>query len=775
VANSSGNLQTIAMPVQLADLGGPSVPIQWNTGGGNITVSGVISDNNIGLAVSGGNTLTLSGSNTYTGGTTINGATLSANTIADANSSVGPSGSLVLEGGGTLAFTGASGTTARTVSVEGSTTDTINVPTSSSLTLNGQVHSVSDTAAQMLTLTGGGTLNLGGTVDNSGLTMAINTGEVVITKATTSTVHGLGGGTTTVGTGAGGNSAELQLAGSGGFDLFSSCVLTVNTPDGFLDLNGQNDSFGALTLSGAGPNGTGALINSSGTPSAITNSGGVVLAAPASIGGSGNIRLASAVSGAGMSLTYVGSGTLTLSTVGTYGGGTTVAAGGTLQLTAGSTTNSSAGSGTITLNGNAVLDLSMTNTEMNNVIIGGSSNVINIAMGAGNLWLSNSPAGQLNSFSGTFNVSSTVANGGQLVVGTAALAETINSSATWQIQNGTTVDFNVNQNNPATVYLYGLPYIGQADGLLRLDASVQSGSVILMSNSVIGNGNAGTSTISGAISSSGGSYGFVKTGAGPIVLTGTNTYTGFTTISNGTLSLSGTGAISNSSAITIMAGSTFDVSQLTASTFFLSTSNTLNASGTGTTPGSTAATINGATTVDLGSQPIGLTFKPSAFTGDLTHPSLYVAQGTLNLNGNAITVNNAGASPLGVGTYTLISVAGGTISGATPTATVTGNGLAASTSASVQISGGSLNLVVVSTSVSKPVINSVTRSGGNLIFSGTNGPDNGTYTVLTSTNAALPLTNWTSIATNTFSPTGTFSVTNTIGTNTTQYFDIVVP
>lgn len=555
VNNNSGNLQTLALPVQLVDLGSLTVPSQWNTSGGNITASGIISDNNTGLTESGGNTLTLSALNTYTGPTTINGGTLSANTVADAACSIG-TGALTIEGGGSFDFTGTSGTTARTVSVEGSTTDTIDVPSGSSLTLNGQVHSVSDTAAQMLTLTGGGTLNLGGTLDNSGLTMAVNQGELVITKTSASTAHGLGGGTSIVGTGTAGNSAELQLAGSGSYDLYSACVLTVNSPDGFVDLNGQSDSFSTLTLSGAGPNGNGVLINSAtNTTSSITNGGSaVVLAGPTTIGGSGNIKLASAVSGSGMSLTYDGTGTLTLAAAGTYSGGTTVNAGGTLQLNAGGVTNSSAGTGPITLNGNAALNLNLTGTEMNNVINGGSTSLITITMGSGNLWLSNSAASQLNNFSGTLNVSSTSLTGGQLVVGSSTDIETINSGATWQIQSGVVVDFNVNQTDPATVYLYGAPYTGAADGSLRLDDSVQSGPVILEGNSQIGNGSSsGSSTVSGIISDGGKGYGFTKTGADPVILSAANTYTGSTIVNAGLLDINASGSVMGN--VTVNAGS----------------------------------------------------------------------------------------------------------------------------------------------------------------------------------------------------------------------------
>ena len=85
------------------------------------------------VTVSGPGTLTLSGANTYAGGTTISGATLSANTIADANCSIGPSGTVTFFGGGTLSYTGAgAATTARAITASGSTTvNVLNVPAGS--------------------------------------------------------------------------------------------------------------------------------------------------------------------------------------------------------------------------------------------------------------------------------------------------------------------------------------------------------------------------------------------------------------------------------------------------------------------------------------------------------------------------------------------------------------------------------------------------------------------------------------------------------------------
>jgi polygalacturonase len=60
-------------------------------------------------------------------------------------------------------------------------------------------------------------------------------------------------------------------------------------------------------------------------------------------------------------------------------------------------------------------------------------------------------------------------------------------------------------------------------------------------------------------------------------------------------------------------------------------------------------------------------------------------------------------------------------------------------------------------------------SGNNLVFSGTGGVTNGTYIVLASTNVALPLIQWTPLATNSFDASGDFTFTNAT-TNFPQLF-----
>ena len=176
----------------------------------------------------------------------------------------------------------------------------------------------------------------------------------------------------------------------------------------------------------------------------------------------------------------------------------------------------------------------------------------------------------------------------------------------------------------------------------------------------------------GTISGAGGSL--TVTGNSVLTLTGTNTYTGNTAVSAGTLALGATGSINNTPLISIAAGATLDVSAIAS--FTLSASTTLSASGT-----ASPATINGGTTVSLGSQPIILNY-------DGSDPALFIAQGTLTLNGNAFTVNG---SPLGVGNYNLIQQASGNISGA-GTFSVSGTAISGGMIGSISVSNGSVNL-----------------------------------------------------------------------------------
>jgi autotransporter-associated beta strand protein len=260
-----------------------------------------------------------------------------------------------------------------------------------------------------------------------------------------------------------------------------------------------------------------------------------------------------------------------------------------------------------------------------------------------------------------------------------------------------------------------------------------------------------------------------KTGLGTMSLGVANTFSGGTTISSGTLVLTNSGAINSSSQIGIAAGATFDVSAL-ASPYNLSGNTTLAASGTGTTLGLSAAAIKGAATVSLGSQPISLTFTPTDFNGDLTHPALYVSQGNLSLNGNAFTVNNASGTALDAGTYLLIQQASGNVaSSGSYSVTVTGSGLAGGDTASIQVSGGSVNLVV--TAPPAPVIQSPTQSGNQLTFSWS-AVNNLPYQIQVAT--SLAPANWTNLGGAITATNLIMTTSETIDTNTQQFYRVVL-
>jgi len=72
----------------------------------------------------------------------------------------------------------------------------------------------------------------------------------------------------------------------------------------------------------------------------------------------------------------------------------------------------------------------------------------------------------------------------------------------------------------------------------------------------------------------------------------------------------------------------------------------------------------------------------------------------------------------------------------------------------------------------RPGISWVGLSGTSLVLRGTNGVSGETYVLLTSTNIALPFSQWTPLATNTFS-SGSFSITNTANPNAARNFYII--
>ncbi len=173
-----------------------------------------------------------------------------------------------------------------------------------------------------------------------------------------------------------------------------------------------------------------------------------------------------------------------------------------------------------------------------------------------------------------------------------------------------------------------------------------------------------TLALSGALS---GAVGTTKLGAGRLTLSGTNTYTGNTTISNGTLALTApagaTSLISNSPVITVAGGATLDVAGI-VSGFRLLSGQTLTGNGS----------VTGTVTVASGA-----TVAPGRSIGTLTFSNSPALQGTLRMevnqtnspltsdqlvvvakpmtNGGTLTVTNIGPALTGGEVFTLFNAA----------------------------------------------------------------------------------------------------------------------
>jgi outer membrane autotransporter protein len=270
------------------------------------TVSGVIQDGGSSggaggsLTKIGTGTLTLTGTNTYSGGTNLNGGILAVN--SDTNLGT-VTGALSFSGGALEALVTGGGITS-----------------TRAITLN---------AGGGTFLADAGTAStLSGAITGIGAWIKTGPGTLTLSGANTYT------GATTV------NAGVLQ---AGSVDAFSArSAFTVNT-GAMLDLNGFNNAVGSLSGSG--------LVQNTGGAGALSN-------ATLSVGGDNTSTTFSGTLQDGvrsLALTKVGTGTLTLTGANTYTGGTTINTG-ALQLGNGGTTGSITGN--VTDNGILAFDRS---------------------------------------------------------------------------------------------------------------------------------------------------------------------------------------------------------------------------------------------------------------------------------------------------------------------------------------------------------------------------------------------------------------------------------
>jgi autotransporter-associated beta strand protein len=254
--------------------------------------------------------------------------------------------------------------------------------------------------------------------------------------------------------------------------------------------------------------------------------------------------------------------------------------------------------------------------------------------------------------------------------------------------------------------------------------------------------------------------GIIINGLRTLYLTGTNGYTGNTTISNGMLSLIGSSSLSNSPTISVAAPGTLSVTGRTGGTLSLVNGQTLKGDGSVTGnlvvgAGSTISPGFSVGTLTLGGfvQFQGTTIMEIDKAGNTRD----LIQGAVNLTyGGTLVVSNLN-NPLANGDSFKLFDAGGYSGSFAITPSAPGPGLAWDTSALT--TSGTLK---VAAAPAGPLIQSITVSAGNIIVSGSNGTQGNDYFVLASTNIALPLSNWTILQTNQFGAGGGFSFTNAI-------------
>ncbi|WP_235915751.1 autotransporter-associated beta strand repeat-containing protein [Brucella anthropi] len=397
------------------------------------------------LTKSGAGTLTLSGVNSYTGGTAVNGGVLSVG--ADAN--LGAATGALSFGGGTLHLTD-SFDNSRAVTLGGSG-GTIETTAAKSNGFSGVI-----SGAGKLTKTGAGTLALSGVNSYTGGT-AVNGGVLSVgadeNLGATAGALSFNGGTLlltdsfdsarAVTLGVGGGTIETTAAKSNDFSgVISGAGKLTKDGDGILVLSGANSYSGTTTVS----KGTLQIGNGS-TTGSITGTVDIASGATLTFKRSDAYTYSDVIKGAG-ALHQDGSGTLTLTGTNTYTGGTTISAG-TLQIGNGSTTGSIAGN----VDNNGTLAFNRSNTLDFSGVISGTGIVQQ--NGAGSLTLSGD--------SSAFGGSTSVASGTLLVDG--SLGGTVSVASGASFGGAGTIGGNV-------TVAEGASLVGQAGQVLTFDKNL---------------------------------------------------------------------------------------------------------------------------------------------------------------------------------------------------------------------------------------------------------------------------------------------------------------
>jgi autotransporter-associated beta strand protein len=594
--------------------------------------------------------------------------------------------------------------------------------------------SVTLTNTGIITGTSGTAVSLTGSND----TLILGTGSVLNGSAASTGVNNV---LTLQGSGSAANtfSGFNNLLMSGTAWTLSGPVTTTSAA-----ATATNVQSGTLTVAGALSNGGGGGITIASGATLQIGNGGATGSWTGNIVDNGTLILnrsgtsvpnAAVVSGTG-ALVQQGSGTQILTGASTYTGGTIVNAG-TLQLGNSPTTNYGGIGrivGTVTVNPGATLLLNGTN------VLGfdlATTSVQNINLNGGTL--THTGSGD-NGWGVTYNLTGATmqATGtgqfafGGFAGGNGTIVNTL-ASPTSSVIAGKIF---LREFNPGNVVSFNV-----ADGAAASDLLVSA-------------------NMSPLVGSDAATRGIVKLGTGNMTLTGTNIYTGVTTISAGTLQLGNGGTTGSiTSNVTDNASLVFNRSDVATFGNTVSGTGTLTQAGTGTITLAGVNTYTGGTFLNAGILSVGADTGLGAAAGGLTFNGGTLQFTSALATARAVTLNSTGTIDTQANADTLsgvISGAGALTKQGTGTLTLTGNNTYAG---ATTISAGTLQIGSGGTTGS--IVGNVVDNG-TLIF---NRADAITYAGVVGGTGAL-----TKLGANTLTLTGnsTYAGTTTISAGTLQ-------
>jgi fibronectin-binding autotransporter adhesin len=517
-----------------------------------------------------------------------------------------------------------------------------------------------------LTKTGAGTLTLSNTNSTYSGTLTVQSGTLKIDTANNASSNGeLGNSANSVILGGSGTTGTLEYTGGTASSSKTFTMATGGTGAFQIDTAATNLTLSGVINGGGGllKTGGGTLILSGATntytgPTTI-NAGTLTLQLGAVNTSQINSASMLVLGGGTLNDVLVNKGLLTFaSTTINPGSSSVVVSGGGGQA-------SSVNLAAITRNTGSTVDFSIsgsntsiTTTTPNAIITGGQQTILGgYATVGGNTWAVSGTGGTAGAITGlalaNYSTGFVAGKDVNATTGTSTpAAMTINS-----LRFNSAGAYTVNTGGNLTIATGGiLETTGVGANAVSINSNnLTSGNgqdLIVIQNNTSGNMTIGSNIVDN------GTIGLTKSGAGTLILTGTNTYSGTTTINTGTLQVGagGTAGTLGSGSVTDNAALSFNRSDAISVGNTISGTGSLSQAGSGSTTLTGANTYSGGTTVSAGTLFVNNSTGSGTGTGAVVVNNSGTLAGSGTISG-AVTLNNsakinAGGTAGAIGTLT---------------------------------------------------------------------------------------------------------------------------